>query len=167
MALPSAITLGSAALVVVAGVGLAAVATAGEAAAPDHVATKPTTPATTTAPTAPPATTPATKTRPTHHQKAKPRAHRADPVPKVFVEVYNNSGVTGLAAEKARVLESAGWNVTATDNWYGDIPQSTVYYPGKLQDDARRLAKVLHITRTRPAVSPMQFDRLTVILTSR
>ena len=86
-------------------------------------------------------------------------------MPKVFVEVYNNSGITGLAADKARALEQAGWNVAATDNWYGDIPANTVYYPARLQGSARDLAKTLHITRTRPAVSPMQFDRLTVIFT--
>jgi hypothetical protein len=85
-------------------------------------------------------------------------------VPTAFVEVYNNSGITGLAAQRARVLERAGWNVAATDNWYGNIPDSTVYYPDQLSDQAHRLAKVLDITRLRPAVSPMQFDRLTVIL---
>jgi hypothetical protein len=91
---------------------------------------------------------------------------RPDPVPKVFVEVYNNSGVTGLAADKAKILERAGWNVAATDNWYGNIPDNTVYYPAALHRQANRLAKVLQITRLRPAVSPMQFDRLTVIFTS-
>ena len=93
-------------------------------------------------------------------------ARRPDAVPKVFVEVYNNSGVSGLAAAKARMLDGAGWNVAATDNWYGDIPENTVYYPPALAEPAKRLAKVLHLSRIRPAVSPMQFDRLTVILTS-
>jgi hypothetical protein len=104
------------------------------------------------------------KTKPKSEQKQKPDK-RPDPVPKVFVEVYNNSGITGLAATKARELERAGWNVAATDNWYGNIPANTVYYPARLEDSARDLAKTLHITRTRPAVSPMQFDRLTVIYT--
>ena len=99
---------------------------------------------------------PTTKPKPT-----KPAIDKG----KVYVEVYNNSGITGLAATKARQLERAGWNVAATDNWYGNIPANTVYYPARLEDSARDLAKTLHITRTRPAVSPMQFDRLTVIYT--
>jgi len=87
-------------------------------------------------------------------------------VPAVLVEVYNNSGISGLAADKAALLQDAGWNVAATDNWYGDIVSSTVYYPDGMKSQAARLAKELRITRLRPAISPMQFDRLTVILTS-
>ena len=62
-------------------------------------------------------------------------------MPKVFVEVYNNSGITGLAAETARVLERAGWNVAATDNWYGNIPANTVYYPARLDSQAEQLGQ--------------------------
>ena len=87
-------------------------------------------------------------------------------MPDVLVAVYNNTGITGLAAQKAAVLEGAGWKVAATDNWYGSIPADTVYYPPQLHGAAVKLAKVLHITRLRPAVAPMQFDRLTVILSS-
>ncbi|MGA9346549.1 MAG: LytR C-terminal domain-containing protein [Nocardioidaceae bacterium] len=163
MALPSAFTLGSVAFVVAAGVGLAAVASN---ASDNPASSKPAAqqPATShvpqTTPTQPIKTgtkTPATR---------QPRERRT-PVPKVFVEVYNNSGISGLAASRAKILERAGWNVTATDNWYGNIPANTVYYPDNLRPEARQLAKVLDITRLRPAVSPMQFDRLTVILTSQ
>jgi hypothetical protein len=84
----------------------------------------------------------------------------------VLVEVYNNSGIGGLAAEKAALLEGAGWNVAATDNWYGNIPANTVYYPPHLRAAALRLAKTLGVQRLQPAVAPMQFDRLTVIYTS-
>ena len=161
MALPSAVTLGSVALVVAAGVGLAAVASnASEDPAPPQPAAHE---------TATPDTSDTSKPdepKPEKKPEKKPKqAARPDPVPKVFVEVYNNSGITGLAADKARALEQAGWNVAATDNWYGDIPANTVYYPARLRGSARDLAKTLHITRTRPAVSPMQFDRLTVIFT--
>ena len=148
MALPSAVTLGSVAFVVAAGIGLAAVASN---ASEDPASQQPSAHDTTKPDTTKPDTTKPDK--------------RPDPVPKVFVEVYNNSGITGLAATKARQLERAGWNVAATDNWYGNIPANTVYYPARLEDSARDLAKTLHITRTRPAVSPMQFDRLTVIYT--
>jgi LytR cell envelope-related transcriptional attenuator len=82
-----------------------------------------------------------------------------------YVEVYNNSIVTGLANETAAELQDAGWNVVGVDNWYGDIPDSTVYYPSRLHDVARLLAADLGITRLHSAVAPMRFDRLTVILT--
>ncbi len=163
MALPSAVTLGSLAFVVAAGVGLAAVASnASEDPASAKAATRE---------PAKPKADPPVKAKPDKPAKTKPEpakqpARRPTPVPKVFVEVYNNSGITGLAAEQAHVLERAGWNVTATDNWYGNIPDNTVYYPDNLRAQARRLAKVLEFTRLRPAVSPMQFDRLTVIVTT-
>ena len=51
------------------------------------------------------------------------------------------------------------------DNWYGTIPKSTVYYPAALADEAKVLAEDLGIQRMRPAVSPMSFERLTLILT--
>ncbi len=102
---------------------------------------------------------------PPHNRKDPPPA-QPDAVPKVLVEVYNNSGISGLAAQEAAVLQSAGWSVAATDNWYGNIPANTVYYPPQLQDEAVQLAKVLGVQRLMPAVAPMQFDRLTVILTT-
>jgi len=84
----------------------------------------------------------------------------------VYVEVYNNSGISGLAGSTANLIAGAGWQVLGSDNWYGAIPASTVYYPGRLHLEARRLAKDLGIGRVKPAISPMGFDRLTVILTA-
>src|SRR5690606_31791010 len=81
------------------------------------------------------------------------------------VEVYNNSGITGLANETAARLQDAGWNVVGADNWYGDIPANTVYYPERLRDQAKLLAADLGISRLHTAVPPMRFDRLTVTLT--
>ena len=88
-------------------------------------------------------------------------------VPKTLVEIYNNAGITGLASAKADLLQGAGWNVAGADNWYGDIPANTVYYPPGLRPAADRLAAVLGVRRLRPAVAPMQFDRLTVIFTTQ
>ena len=161
MALPSAVTLGSVAFVVAAGIGLAAVASN---ASEDPASQQPSAHDTTKPDTTDQQKQDQPRAKPKSDKKPEPD-QRPDPVPKVFVEVYNNSGITGLAATKARELEQAGWNVAATDNWYGNIPANTVYYPARLQASARDLAKTLHITRTRPAVSPMQFDRLTVIYT--
>jgi hypothetical protein len=81
------------------------------------------------------------------------------------VEVYNNSGISGLAGSTASRIAGAGWQVVGSDNWYGTIPASTVYYPDRLEEEAELLAKDLGIARLNPAISPMRFDRLTVILT--
>jgi hypothetical protein len=84
----------------------------------------------------------------------------------VYVEVYNNSGITGLAGSTANTIAGAGWQVVGSDNWYGTIPASTVYYPPRLEAAARLLAEDIGINRLKPAISPMRFDRLTVILTA-
>jgi hypothetical protein len=84
----------------------------------------------------------------------------------VYVEVYNNSGITGLAGRVGDTATQAGWKVVGTDNWYGTIPASTVYYPPRLERAARALALDLGIGRKVLAIDPMKRDRLTVILTS-
>jgi len=97
--------------------------------------------------------------------KPKPKPKPAFDRGSVFVEVYNNSGIKGLAGTTATRASGAGWNVVGSDNWYGTIPATTVYYPKRLEDAAHALAKDLGIRRLLPAVDPMRFDRLTVILT--
>jgi hypothetical protein len=94
-------------------------------------------------------------------RKKRPAVKRGD----VYVEVYNNSGISGLAGSTARKLSGAGWQVVGSDNWYGTIPASTVYYPQRLRAAAKLLAHDVGIARLKPAISPMRFDRLTVILT--
>ena len=98
--------------------------------------------------------------------KPKPKP-QAPPVQrgKVYVEVYNNSGVTGLAGRVADRASDIGWQVVGSDNWYGTIPGTTVYYPQRLERAAKTLALDLGIRRTALAVDPMRRDRLTVILT--
>ena len=80
------------------------------------------------------------------------------------VEVYNNSGVTGLAGRVATTASRIGWQVVGSDNWYGTVDATTVYYPKRLEAAAKQLALDLGIRRTAPAVDPMRLDRLTVIL---
>jgi hypothetical protein len=53
-----------------------------------------------------------------------------------------------------------------SDNWYGAIDASTVYYPRQLRRAAELLAKDLGIARAEPIIDPMRGDRLTVILTA-
>ena len=95
--------------------------------------------------------------------KPEPKAQRRGDV---YVEVYNNSGISGLASSTASTIAGAGWQVVGSDNWYGTISASTVYYPDRLEDEAKLLAKDLGIKRMKPAISPMRLDRLTVILTA-
>jgi hypothetical protein len=84
----------------------------------------------------------------------------------VYIDVYNNSNVTGLAGRTSERISGAGWQVVGSDNWYGTIPATTVYYPERLEEAGRLLAKDLGIERVLPAVDPMNRDRLTLILTA-
>ncbi|MFC6696426.1 LytR C-terminal domain-containing protein [Nocardioides daphniae] len=110
-----------------------------------------------TAPTPTPTPTPSA----TPTKKPKPKLDRS----KVYVEVYNNSGITGLAGRTASKITAAGWQVVGSDNWVGHIPEPTVYHPPRLKAEAKQLALDLGIRRTKVAVAPMKLDRLTVILT--
>ncbi|WP_203338493.1 LytR C-terminal domain-containing protein [Nocardioides limicola] len=84
----------------------------------------------------------------------------------VLVEVYNNSGIAGLAGRTSDTLTGIGWQVVGSDNWYGTIPAATVYHPQGMAKEAEALANDLGISRVMPAVDPMRMDRLTVILTA-
>lgn len=97
--------------------------------------------------------------------KAKEQQPPAVPRGEVVVEVYNQSGITGLAGRVADRTSDIGWQVVGSDNWVGTIPASTVYFPARLRRAGEVLARDLGIARVRPAVEPMRFDRLTVILT--
>lgn len=107
-----------------------------------------------------PSATP-TPTAPAKTKKPKPKINRG----KVYVEVFNNSGITGLAGKTAGKITAAGWQVVGSDNWVGHIPADTVYYPPKLKAEGKQLALDLGIKRTKESIAPMKFDRLTVILT--
>lgn len=82
------------------------------------------------------------------------------------VAIYNASNIAHLAARTATKAQNVGWKVVATSQWLGTIDSSTVYYPPSMQAAAQQLASDLGISATKPAISPMQMDRLTVILTS-
>ncbi|WP_238993457.1 LytR C-terminal domain-containing protein [Nocardioides caldifontis] len=94
--------------------------------------------------------------------KRKPAVKRST----VYIDVYNNSNVTGLAGSTAARIQSAGWQVVGSDNWYGTIPATTIYYPERLKAAAQLLSRDLGIERVLPAVDPMNRDRLTLILTA-
>jgi hypothetical protein len=106
-----------------------------------------------------PGATPTPEPKP--EPKPKPQVKRGE----VYVEVFNNSGIKGLAARTATKATQVGWQVVGEDNWYGAIPTSTVYYPARLKAAGKQLALDLGLSRTAPAVAPMKMDRLTVVLT--
>ena len=154
IALPSPVAALSLAAVLLAGVAFVATSGAEEAApeAAVPVVAEPEPEPVTTAPE------PVIKKK----KPKKPEVVRGE----VYVEVYNNSGISGLAGSTASTIGGAGWQVVGSDNWYGTIPQSTVYYPERLRAAAKMLARDLGIARLKPAIAPMRLDRLTVILTS-
>ena len=94
--------------------------------------------------------------------KPKPQVKRGE----VYVEVFNNSGIKGLAATYAAKATTVGWAVVGEDNWYGVVPTTTVYFPPRLRAAGRQLALDLGIKRTSAAVGEMKKDRLTIILTT-
>ncbi|MCD4533856.1 LytR C-terminal domain-containing protein [Nocardioides sp. cx-169] len=105
--------------------------------------------------------TPSAQPTPKPKSKPKPVVERG----KTYVEVYNNSGITGLAGQVGSRATDAGWQVVGTDNWVGSVNGNTVFYPQRLKAAAELLALDLGIGRTALAVDPMRLDRLTVILT--
>lgn len=108
--------------------------------------------------------TPSAEPTPTQkpEPKPKPQVKRGE----VYVEVFNNSGIKGLAGATAAKATAVGWAVVGEDNWYGVVPTSTVYFPPRLKAAGKQLALDLGIARTAPAVGEMKRDRLTVILTT-
>lgn len=101
-------------------------------------------------------------TTPARTAKPEPQVARGE----VYVEVFNNSGIKGLAAVTASKATTVGWAVVGEDNWYGVVPTTTVYFPPRLKAAGKQLALDLGIKRTSPAVGEMKRDRLTIILTA-
>jgi hypothetical protein len=150
-------------IIAVAMAGTAYVATRGQEPTEREVSTVATAPRASGTPSSSPSSSPTLAPHePRQIKKQKPAVKRGD----VYVEVYNNSGITGLAGRVAAQASSAGWQVVGSDNWYGTIPGSTVYFPERLRAAAKMLALDLGVSRVAPAVDPMRADRLTVVLTA-
>jgi hypothetical protein len=113
-------------------------------------------------PSSSPTATPTEEAQPTKAAKPKPKPVKRG---EVFVVVFNNTRTAGLAGGVAEKAKSAGWNVVGSDNWYGTVDGTSVYFPPRLKAAAKELGNDLGIKRLRPAEEPMQFDRVTVILT--
>lgn len=98
---------------------------------------------------------------PDEPKKTKPPVERSE----VGVVVFNNTSISGLAAETLARVQEIGWNGLAADDWYGTIPATTVYFPPGMRDAAQKLALDLGIQRLIPADAAMSDTNLTVILT--
>ncbi|UPK74526.1 LytR C-terminal domain-containing protein [Nocardioidaceae bacterium SCSIO 66511] len=99
-------------------------------------------------------------------EKPKKKPQKPEASPDATVDVYNNSGITNLAASVSGNVESAGFSIGGVDNWYGAIPSTTVYYPPGMEDQAKLLADSLGVGRIMAAVKPMSGERLSLILTA-
>ena len=150
------------AVVAVAIAGAAFIATSPQPKQAAQVVASETTPSASPTHTPPPSPTPTATPTKKPPKKKKVVVERGDTI----VVVFNNSGITGLASRTSGTAQGAGWNVVGSDNWYGTIPATTVYYPERLHAAAKVLARDLGIRRIKPAIDPMQGDRLTVILTT-
>jgi hypothetical protein len=150
------------AVVAVAIAGAAFIATSPQPKQAAQVVASETTPSASPTPPPPPSPTPTATPTKKPPKKKKVVVERGDTI----VVVFNNSGITGLASRTSGTAQGAGWNVVGSDNWYGTIPATTVYYPERLHAAAKVLARDLGIRRIKPAIDPMQGDRLTVILTT-
>ncbi|HEU4674429.1 MAG TPA: LytR C-terminal domain-containing protein [Motilibacteraceae bacterium] len=83
------------------------------------------------------------------------------------VVVLNQTRISGLAGQVAQTLRGAGWTVSGTGNFSGNVPATTVYYPEGMQAAAEALAAdVPGPDRVRPRFGNLSKDKLTVIVTS-
>lgn len=87
------------------------------------------------------------------------------PVDKVPVIVLNQTGISGLAAKFQEELEAGGWTVAGIDDFRGNVPATTVYFPRGMRPAAVALMEQFpQIGRIRPAFSGISASQLTVIL---
>jgi outer membrane biosynthesis protein TonB len=181
----SALRIGGLALVGVAVVaalgGLFTLATGGDSAGDQAIASAssaaPAEPAPVTPPPAepsaapppPPTTAPVPAPAPPSEETIPPLTEpttAATPV-KAPLRVYNNSRISGLAEQAAADFRAAGWQVMEVGNYSsGVIPTSTVYYQPGSEAAAETLAREFGM-RARPGFSGLQFggDNLVVIVT--
>ena len=121
-------------------------------------------PAATTEPASDPSTPASTSTSPATVATTTTRS--SDVVGSIEVVVLNQTSRGGLAAKVADVLRAKGWTVPATGNFRGQVPSTTVYYPGGAEAEARAAAAGLPTEpRVRPRFGNLSPNRLTVVVT--
>ena len=103
------------------------------------------------------------RSTPVKTPKPKPTIKRGE----VYVEVFNNSGIKGLAADHRGQghRRSAGRSSARTTGTAPSRPPPSTTRRGS-RPRRKQLALDLGIDRTAPAVEPMKMDRLTIVLTA-
>ncbi len=126
-----------------------------------------------TAPAETPAETPPAETPPAETPaETEPAEEETGSEPVVAPEdvreplgVLNQTSVSGLAAEARDRFQEGGWEVAATGDWQGAVPESTVYYPEGMQEAAEAFsAQFPEIGRVQPSFEGITQSRLVVIL---
>ncbi|HUR73136.1 MAG TPA: LytR C-terminal domain-containing protein [Sporichthya sp.] len=116
-------------------------------------------------PSATPSPTPSATPSPTPSATPTSPPSATPTVERVPLVVLNQTGVSGLAAQFQKRLEAAGWTVSGVDDFRGNVPATTVYFPPGLRPVAKALmAEFPEIGRIRPAFRGISTTQLTVIL---
>jgi hypothetical protein len=124
-----------------------------------------------TTPAEAPAETPPAETPPAEQAETEPPEETgSEPVVapedvREPVGVLNQTSVGGLAAEARERFEDGGWEVPATGDWNGNVPETTVYYPEGMKESAEAFAAQFpEVGRIEPSFEGITQSRLVVIL---
>lgn len=122
-------------------------------------------PPTTAPPTEPPADPTDEPTEPPTEEPPSDEPVTAPPEIREPVGIANQTSVAGLAAFAQQRLEDGGWEVPATSDFEGTVPETTVYYPEGMQEAAEALAAQFpEIGRVEPSFEGLNQSRLVLIL---
>lgn len=83
------------------------------------------------------------------------------------VAILNSTTVPGLAASAQQMLQEGGWEVPATDNYSGELSETTIFYPEEaMRESAEALAAQFpEIGAVEPTIAGLTRQRLVLILT--
>jgi hypothetical protein len=119
-------------------------------------------PQSSTATSTPPSTSSSAAPEPTT-SSAAPSTTAAQELPRV--DVLNQSAAGGSAHQTADRLRTLGWRIGRVDDFFGNISETTVYFPPGMRAEARQLRRDLPGSpRLQPAFSTLSPRRLSVIL---
>lgn len=125
----------------------------------------PSTPSAVTTSAPPPMPTPSPSSPPSTPPPATVTPPAPSDTARVPVDVLNQTRRTGLAAQVAADLRTAGWPVGAVGNFRGTVAVTTVYYPPGVKAAAEAAARVLPgPDRVRERFGSLSTTRLTVVL---
>lgn len=120
--------------------------------------------------TEPPATEPPPTDAPTDEPTGDPTDEPSEPVtadPDVVepLGVLNQTSESGLEEQASERFQDGGWEVAATSEFTGNVPETTVYVPEGMEEAAEALTEQFpEIGRVMPTVEPFNDTRLVVVL---